>query len=95
MSLSLEIMVEQMEQRKGKSLRYIDKKKTGNDAVVVEDGDKDSSGAPDAMLCTTLRWEGTLCDPCHHLGHSSKGFEEFTLPALYEYCSIRPQDTVV
>jgi len=35
------------------------------------------------------------CEPCHHLGHRTYGFEEFTLQAMYEYCLVRPQDSVV
>ena len=96
MSVSKKIIKEQLEQRQGKSVRHIDLNETGSDEVIIEE-DNQQNGAPDAMLYYfTLGARGTMpdCDPCHHLGHRTNAFEEFTIQAMYEYCSMRPQDTV-
>ena len=97
-SIASEIVEEQMQQRSGKSIRYLDVNETGSDAVILEEVNQ-QDGASDAILYyfSVGAPNHTMppCDPCHHLGHRTKGFEEFTLQAMYEYCSIRPQDTVV
>ena len=106
--LSYAIIQEQLQQRMGMEVQYVDTntKSHNEDVVVLEQknhtNDKDGMlkyGAPEAHLYYfTLGKPGQQmppCEPCHHLGHRDEGFEQYTLQAMYEYCRIRPQDTVV
>lgn len=97
-SLAADIIAEQLQQRRGQSIQYVDLNETGSDVVILEE-DNQQNGAPDSTLyyfsLGATNHTMPPCDPCHHLGHRKKGFEEFTLQAMYEYCAKRPQDTVV
>ena len=97
-SIASEIVKEQMQQRSGKSIRYLDVNETGSDAVIIEQGNQQNCASEAILYYFSLGAPNHTippCDPCHHLGHRTKGFEEFTLQAMYEYCSIRPHDSVV
>ena len=97
-SLADAIIAEQMEQRKGKSVLFVDNDELASDAVMIKE-DNQQNGAPDAILyyysLGAPNHTTPSCDPCHHLGHKTNASEQITLQEMYEYCLRRPQDTVV